>query len=206
MILFGLAVAAALGCVAVSVERVRKILSVAHFELDDPRVLGWFSQRPEPTAAQLATLALEGELAQALREAEHTGLDRNVAIDQIVFEADFELSRWRMVPRMAARISSSCGFLLAAAQLRSVLVQLGDGAESLEAASEPLVMGALQIVAAALAGTSLCFALGRVAERERRVESGRIDAFLERMRSPFVEPNGQPLSHSELFVRSGVEA
>ena len=196
MILFGLAVAAALGCVAVSAERVRKVLAVAHFELDDPAVVRLALPPPAPAHS------VEGELAEALGEAERTGLDRNLAIDQVVFEADFALSRWKMVPRMAARISSSCGFLLAAAQLRNVLAQIGDDATSLEAVSEPHVMSAVQIVAAALAGTSLCLALGRVAERERRHESARIDAFLDRMRGLDAETPSNP----ELFVRSGVEA
>lgn len=146
-----LAVLAALGCVACSVERIRKILAVAP--------------------------AIEAELAQALREAEATGLDRALAIDQVAFEADFALSRWKPVPRMAARISSSCGFLLAAAQLRDILSNLGD--EPLTAAGEPLVLSALQIVAAALAGTSLCLALGREAERARRLEAEHIDHLLQ---------------------------
>lgn len=151
MIPFALATLAALGCVACSIERVRKVLGVR--------------------------LALDAELAEALREAEQTGLDRDVAIDQVAFEADFALTRWKLVPRMAARISSSCGFLLAAAQLRNVLVSLGD--DTLVAAGQPLVIGALQIVAVALAGTSLCLALGKEAERARRVESEHIDRLLQ---------------------------
>jgi len=148
--LFFVAVLAALACVACSIERVRKVLAVAP--------------------------AVEIELAEALREAEATGLDRDVAIDQVAFEADFALSRWKPVPRMAARISSSCGFLLAAAQLREILANLGD--QPLTEAGEPLVIGALQIVAAALAGTSLCLALGREAERARRLEAEHIDSRL----------------------------
>lgn len=149
MILFGVACATSLACVAAAVERVRKILSV----------------RP----------VVEAELAEALHEGEPSHFVQ-VAIDQVAFEADFALSRWKLVPRMAARISSSCGFLLAAAQLRDILSNLGD--ESLTHAGEPLVIGALQIVAAALAGTSLCLALGREAERARRHEAEHIDRLL----------------------------
>jgi hypothetical protein len=189
LILFGLAVVAALGCVAASAERVRKVLSVAHFELD--------GLRPAQIGAAPAG-SIEAELAEALREAKASGLERDLAVDQVVFEADFALSRWKMVPRMAARISSSCGFLLAAAQLRSILADLGDSV-SVESVSEPLVMSALQIVAAALAGTSICLALGKVAEKARRVESGQIDAFLDRAR-------GEVAPGAELFGRPGVEA
>lgn len=190
MILFGLAVVAALGCVAVSAERLRKVYAVAFYELDGAE-LRQVASAPAPAPS------IEAELIEALREARQTGLDRDLAVDQVVFEAHFELSRWSKVPRMAARISSSCGFLLAAAQLRSILAELGDSV-SIEPASEPLVMSALQIVAAALAGTSLCIALGRVAERARRAESARIDAFLDRVRTP-------SQGESELFGRSRVQ-
>ncbi len=189
MIPFGLAVAAALGCVAVSAERLRKVYAVSYYELDGA-VLAQVAAAPMPS--------IEAELIEALREAKQTGLDRELVVDQVVFEAHFALSRWSKVPRMAARISSSCGFLLAAAQLRSILADLGDNV-SVESAGEPLVLGALQIVAAALAGTSLCIAIGRVAERARRGETARVDAFLDRARTPAG-------TESELFGRSEVQA
>lgn len=150
MILFAVACAASLACVAASVERVRKVLAV----------------RPE----------IERDLAEALHEVEGSELSREVAVEQVAFEADFALGRWKLVPKTAGRISSSCGFLLAAAQLRELVVNLPD--EAWVAPGEPLVLGALQIVAAALAGTSLCLALGREAERARRAEAERIDRLL----------------------------
>ena len=151
MILFGLAVAAALGCTLAALERLRKVLAVRR--------------------------AIAAELREVLVEVRAGRLSVEAALAQLLFEADFAFSRWKLVPRMAGRISSSCGFLLAAAQLRSVLIDLGDA--PLEGAGEPLVIGAVQIVAAALAGTSLCLAFGREAERARRGEAARVDAWLE---------------------------
>ena len=159
MILLAGAALIALACAAASAERVRKVLSVAHFELV-----------PAVALDEAPPASFEADLREALREV--PGEPRAAAVEHAIFEAEFSLSRWRLVPRTAARISSSSAFLLAAAQLREVLARVGDGPPG----AFP-VIEAVQIVAAGLAGTTLCLSLGRVADRAHRDETARIDAF-----------------------------
>lgn len=184
MIVAFVAVVCAGACVAASARRLLLVHRATALDLDAIVVelrgdAG--ARRGAKVAAALANEpSWEGGIARALALSEP--MHRVAELNELLTELDFQLSRWSRVPRVCASLSSSAGFLLAAALLREGLADptalSGDVGELV---TSGLVGQALTVVGFGLAGAVACAALKARADRAAKMGSLAADAFVERL-------------------------
>lgn len=173
-----IAVVCALGCALLAAERLRRVHAVV--QLAEHRVSRGSAATAvcDPGWARCAPDSFEHQLSQAWHEGGQAW--RAERVDAVVFEVEHQLASWRRIPRVVARVSSTVGFLLAAMLLRMAMADLGDGEGAQVLDSTPLLIEAMQLVAVSLAGSALCLAFGREADRvacrEARVVDDVVDA------------------------------
>jgi hypothetical protein len=155
-------------CVAASARRVLILMRVPAL---DPRS---FATRLQATAGGLSDADLS-DLGRALAADSDTEWEQSLVLalaaepdaraallGEAMTELDFAARLWLRVPRVAASLASSVGFLLATLQLRMALsVATASDGEGLEV--NAALLGAVDVIAVGLAGAAACLAIQRAA-------------------------------------------
>jgi len=148
----------------------------------------------------------ERSLTEALQRPEADA--RAAMLGESMTELDFRTRRWARVPRVAASLSSSCGFLLATFGLRIGLSSLlgGSAATSADVVVDGAVLDAIDAVALGLAGAAMCSAVQRAAREalSRRLAGAlRLADRLERLADGVALPLADGTAHVTVPAESG---
>jgi hypothetical protein len=165
-VLLALAIIVTCGCIAASGRRLTYVLGLTAVDsgalvaaLRRLRTAGGSSPVPLLREAFLALPGAEWErdLVTALAE---PGPMREALVGEAMTELDFRAKRWSGVPRVAASLASSFGFLLATVVVRVGLSGLAGGLDDGEVgAVDVTILDALDVAAVGLVGAAICVAI-----------------------------------------------
>jgi len=153
-------------CVAASVRRLHFVAELTR--LDPAALVSGLHEAgerlpDEPVRALDATLRQSTgvEWERSVVEAvQHEPQARPAFLGEVMTELDYRARRWSRVPRVAASLASTGGFLLASLALRLGLAELaGPLLESDVPSVNSAVLDALDVVAMGMAGAACCVAV-----------------------------------------------
>jgi hypothetical protein len=165
-VLLTLAITVTCGCIAASGRRLAYVLGLTTIDsgalvaaLRHFRGAGRGLPLPllRESFLELPGADWERELVTALADA---GPMRAALVGEAMTELDFRAKRWSGVPRVAASLASSFGFLLATVVVRVGLSGLAGGLDDGEVgAVDGTILDALDVAAVGLVGAAICIAI-----------------------------------------------